>query len=104
MSWCYLFIAGVFEISWAIGLKLSNGFTNFGISVVTVIGMILSYYFLALALKDIPLGTSYAVWTGMGIIGTAIFGMLVLNEPVNILRILCISMILFGIAGLKFLS
>lgn len=76
MYWFYLLIAGIFEIAWAIGMKLSDGFSNVTISILTVVGMILSFYFLSLALKNIPLGTAYAVWTGIGTIGTVILGMM----------------------------
>lgn len=104
MSWIYLLIAGLFEISWAIGLKLSNGFTHLWFSILTIIGMILSFYFLSVALKNIPLGTAYAVWTGIGTIGTVILGIILFKEPASALRFVCIGMILFGITGLKLLS
>lgn len=104
MNWIYLFIAGFFEIAWAIGLKLSCGFTNFWISVLTVTGMIASFYFLALSLKNIPLGTAYAVWTGIGTIGTVILGILLFKEPLTALRVICIIFIISGITGLKLLS
>ena len=104
MAWLVLLIAGLFEISWAIGLKYSNGFTNPTASVLTVIGMIASFYFLALALKNIPLGTAYAVWTGIGTIGTVILGIILFKEPVSIMRITCIMLIVCGITGLKLLS
>ena len=103
MTWIYLFIAGFFEISWAIGLKMSEGFSNLGISILTIIGMVLSFYFLALALKEIPLGTAYAIWTGIGTIGTVIFGIILFKEPATILRFICIGLILTGIIGLKLL-
>lgn len=83
---------------------MSDGFTKPLISIITAIGMILSYYFLALALKNIPLGTAYAIWTGIGVIGTVIFGIFLFNEPATLMRFICISMILFGIIGLKILS
>lgn len=104
MAWLNLFIAGLFEIAWAIGMKYSEGFTKPFISVLTVAGMILSFYFLSNALKEIPLGTGYAVWTGIGAIGTAVLGMILFNESKDVLRILCICLIVAGIAGLKFLS
>ena len=104
MSWIYLLIAGLFEISWAIGLKLSNGFTHLWFSILTIIGMIFSFYFLSVALKNIPLGTAYAVWTGIGTIGTVILGIILFKEPASALRFVCIGMILFGITGLKLLS
>lgn len=104
MHWIYLLIAGLFEVLWALGLKLSNGFEHIIISIFTVIGMILSFYFLALALKYIPLGVAYATWTGIGTIGTVILGIILFNEPVNTIKILCILLVIFGIAGLKFLT
>ena len=104
MPWLYLFIAGLFEIFWAVGMKMSNGFTNLLISILTVIGMIASFYFLALALKNIPLGTAYAVWTGIGTIGTVILGIILFKKPVSIVRFLCIFLIISGITGLKVIS
>ena len=103
MYWFYLLIAGIFEIAWAIGMKLSDGFSNVTSSILTVVGMILSFYFLSLALKNIPLGTAYAVWTGIGTIGTVILGILLFKEPVTVMRIVCITFIISGITGLKFL-
>ena len=104
MEWINLFIAGFFEIFWAVGLKYSNGFSNLWISIVTIIGMILSFYFLALALKNIPLGTAYAVWTGIGTIGTALLGIILFKEPATVARIICILLIVCGITGLKLIS
>ncbi len=104
MAWIHLLVAGFFEVFWAIGLKMSHGFTNLWISILTVIGMIASFYFLALALKNIPLGTAYAVWTGIGTIGTIILGILLFKEPASILRLVCILLIVSGITGLKLLS
>jgi len=83
---------------------MSEGFSNLGISILTIIGMVLSFYFLALALKEIPLGTAYAIWTGIGTIGTVIFGIILFKEPATILRFICIGLILTGIIGLKLLS
>lgn len=104
MNWFYLIIAGMFEVAWAIGMKLSDGFSNLTISILTIIGMVASFYFLALALKNIPLGTAYAIWTGIGTLGTVILGILLFKEPVNVARIVCIIFILSGITGLKLLS
>lgn len=103
MEWLYLLIAGFFEISWAVGLKASDGFSHFWISVFTVIGMVASYYFLALAMKNIPLGTAYTVWTGIGAVGAVVFGIILFKEPLTAMRLLCITMIVSGIIGLKFL-
>lgn len=104
MEWIILLIAGLFEISWAIGLKYSHGFTQIVPSVLTVICMIASFYFLALALKSLPLGTAYAVWTGIGTIGTVILGIILFKEPVTAVRIFCIALIVSGITGLKIIS
>lgn len=104
MSWLYLLIAGIFEITWAVGLKLSNGFTHPVSSAVTIIGMIACYYFLAISLKEIPLGTAYAVWTGIGTVGTIILGIILFKEPVSLMRFLCIGLIICGITGLKILA
>ncbi len=104
MAWIYILIASVFEITWAIGLKFSNGFTKLFPSVVTVIGMILSYIFLSLGVKHLPVGTAYAVWTGIGAAGTAILGMFFFNESKDIIRIGFIFLIVIGIIGLKIYS
>ena len=104
MHWIYLLIAGLFEISWAVGLKFSHGFTQVIPSVLTVLGMIASFYFLALALKNLPLGTAYAIWTGIGTIGTVIFGIILFKEPVTALRLFCVALIVCGITGLKLLT
>ncbi len=101
MEWIYLLIAGLFEISWAIGMKMSNGFTHPLISGLTIVGMVASFYFLSLALKNIPLGTAYAVWTGIGTMGTVILGIILFKEPSTVMRFFCIFLILTGITGLK---
>ena len=104
MEWIYLLTAGLFEISWAIGLKYSHGFTLILPSILTVICMIASFYFLSLALRSLPLGTAYAVWTGIGTIGTVFLGILLFKEPVTPVRLLCISLVICGITGLKIIS
>ncbi len=104
MEWIILLIAGLFEISWAIGLKFSHGFTQFIPSVITVLCMIASFYFLALALKSLPLGTAYAIWTGIGTLGTVILGIILFKEPATAMRLACIGLILCGITGLKLLT
>lgn len=104
MEWIILLIAGLFEISWAIGLKFSHGFTQFIPSVITVLCMIASFYFLALALKSLPLGTAYAIWTGIGTLGTVILGIILFKEPATAIRLACIGLILCGITGLKLLT
>ncbi len=104
MHWIILLIAGLFEISWAVGLKFSHGFTQIIPSIITVICMVASFYFLALALKHLPLGTAYAIWTGIGTIGTVIFGIILFKEPVTAIRLLCIGLIISGITGLKLIT
>ncbi|OXX83443.1 hypothetical protein AVM15_10890 [Paraclostridium benzoelyticum] len=104
MKWLVLVIAGIFEVWWAVGLKYSEGFTKLVPSVLTVIGMIASFYFLSLALKELPLGTAYAIWTGIGTIGTVILGMFLFKEPIDFVRLVCIGFIVAGIIGLKLVS
>jgi quaternary ammonium compound-resistance protein SugE len=104
MAWIYLFTAGVLEIGWAIGLKYTEGFTRLWPSVATLLAMIGSFGLLAEALKTIPLGTGYAVWTGIGAVGTAVIGMAFFGESREVLRILCLLLIIGGVAGLRFAS
>lgn len=104
MAWVYLFIAGIFEVVWAIGLKHSHGFTKLIPSIVTIGGMMISFYLLALATKTLPIGTAYAVWTGIGALGTVILGIVLFHEPVNLMRVLFLFLILIGIFGLKLTS
>ena len=101
MGWTYLFIAGIFEVAWAIGLKYTNGFTKLVPSIWTLATMALSILFLALSIKTLPLGTAYAVWTGIGTLGVVILGIFLFNEPAHALRFLFIALIVAGIAGLK---
>jgi quaternary ammonium compound-resistance protein SugE len=104
MAWVYLLVAGIFETAWAIGLKYSAGFTRLGPSIFTILTMAISLYLLALALRTLPVGTGYAVWTGIGTVGAAILGILLFNESREIARILCILLIVAGIIGLKLTS
>ncbi|HUG27933.1 MAG TPA: quaternary ammonium compound efflux SMR transporter SugE [Gemmatimonadales bacterium] len=99
--WTLLLIAGLFEVGWAIGLKYSHGFTRLTPSLLTVVAMAISLFLLGKALRDIPVGTGYAVWTGVGAVGTAILGIVLLNEPRDLARLACIALIVLGIAGLK---
>ena len=101
MYWIYIFIASIFEICWAVGLKYSDGFTQLKASIFTVITMILSYVFLAMGVKELPIGTAYAVWTGIGALGTALYGMYFFDEPKDVIRLLFILFIIVGIIGLK---
>jgi quaternary ammonium compound-resistance protein SugE len=104
MSWIYLTIAGIMEIVWAVGLKYSNGFTNLWPSVVTVVSIILSFFLFAKSLKTIPIGTGYAVFTGIGAAGTAAVGMIFLDESVSVMKIFFITLMIISIIGLKYVS
>jgi quaternary ammonium compound-resistance protein SugE len=101
MAWINLFVAGLLEIGWAVGLKYTEGFTRLKPSVLTVLAMIASFALLAQALKTIPIGTAYAVWTGIGAAGTAIIGMAFFGESREVLRMVCIALIIAGVLGLK---
>jgi Membrane transporters of cations and cationic drugs len=104
MNWIVLIIAGFFEMGWAVGLKYSEGFTKPLPSIFTLVGMVASFYFLSLALKSFPLGTAYAIWTGIGTVGTVILGVILFKEPFDLIRFLCIGLIVLGIIGLKIVS
>ncbi|AMJ39644.1 DMT family transporter [Anaerotignum propionicum] len=104
MKWVYLMIAGVCEVGWALGLKYTDGFTKLMPSILTIAGMIASFYFLSLTLKELPLGTAYAIWTGIGTVGTVFLGILLFKEPIDIVRLICIGFIVVGIIGLKIVS
>jgi quaternary ammonium compound-resistance protein SugE len=104
MAWIYLLISGVFEIGWAIGLKATNGFKNFWPICYTLATGTGSLYFLGLALRDLPAGSAYAAWTGIGAVGVVVISVIYFHEPVTPARLLCISLILFGVLGLKLTS
>jgi len=104
MPWLYLVLAGVLEVVWAVGLKYSEGFTRLWPSLVTGVAMVASFWLLATALKSIPLGTGYAIWVGIGAVGTALLGMVIFKEPATVARLVCIGLILAGIVGLKLAS
>lgn len=104
MAWIYLIIAGVFEVIWAIGLKYSQGFTKLFPSLITLGGMVVSFFLLSLAIKSLPIGTAYTIWTGIGALGAVLLGIFLFNEPVNSLRIVFLCLILVGTLGLKFTS
>ncbi len=99
-----LFVAGIFEIVWAVGLKMTEGFSRLIPSIVTVAGIIASFFFLAIALKKLPLSIAYAIWTGIGTMGTVIIGIFYFHEPTDIAHIICVGLILCGIIGLRILS
>lgn len=102
MAWVYLLVAAVFEVGWAVGLKATHGFTRFWPSVFTAAAMVVSLVLLAFAVRSIPISTGYAVWTGLGAVGTALLGILVYSEPVTAWRIVCLLLIVAGVVGLKF--
>lgn len=104
MAWVILLVAGLFEIGWAIGLKYSQGFTKFWPSVATVVSMAASLALLGLALRTLPLGTAYAIWTGIGAVGTVLLGIVLFEEPATAGRLTCASLIVAGIVGLKLLT
>lgn len=104
MAWVYLVIAGLFEVVWAVGIKYTEDFTKLTYSVLTLSAMALSMFFLSKALKTLPIGTAYAVWTGIGVLGTVIIGILFLDEPHGLFRLLCIFLLIIAILGLKITS
>jgi quaternary ammonium compound-resistance protein SugE len=104
MAWTYLFFAGLFEIGWEIGLKYTDGFTRLTPTLLTVASMVISLGLLGLALKTLPVGTAYAIWTGIGTVGTAVLGIYLLGEPATVIRLVCIGLIVSGIVGLKLVA
>lgn len=104
MPWLHLIIAGLLEVAWAIGLKQTEGWTRLLPSVTTALLMMASFFFLSLALRSLPLGTAYAIWTGIGAVGTALIGIIVFDEPRTAARLVCIVLIVAGIVGLKLTS
>ncbi len=101
MAWFLLFLAGLFEIGWAVGLKYTDGFTRLTPTILTVISMVISIALLGLAVKTLPMGTAYAVWTGIGTVGTVLLGIWLLGDPATLVRLACIGLLVAGIAGLK---
>ncbi len=104
MEWAYLILAGILEIFWAACLKLSNGFTILKFSILTIVGMVFSFIFLAQATKILPLGTSYAIWTGIGALGSVIIGIILFKEVFTLPKVLFVTLLLIGIIGLKITS
>lgn len=104
MQWIFLLIAGLFEVVWAVELKMSENFSKLVPSAVTVVGLIASMYFLSLSLKELPIGTAYAIWTGIGTAGTLIFSIVWFREAITLPQVLCVMMIIGGVVGLKVLS
>ena len=104
MAWVYLVVAGLFECGWAVGLKYTEGFTKLIPSLLTVSAMVISFWLLSIAMKTIPVGTAYAIWTGIGAVGVAILGMVLFGESRDIMRVICLLLIVSGIVGLKLVS
>jgi len=104
MAWVVLFVAGLFEVGWAVGLKYTDGFTRPWPTAATAVALVLSMGLLGVALRTLPLGTAYAVWTGIGSVGTAVLGIVLFREPATALRLTCIGLIVAGIVGLKLAS
>ncbi|WP_309089622.1 quaternary ammonium compound efflux SMR transporter SugE [Phenylobacterium sp.] len=104
MAWVILFFAGLFEIGWAVGLKYTEGFTRIGPTIFTAVSLIASMGLLGVAVRSLPLGTAYAVWTGIGAAGTVILGIILFKEPATVARLACVGLILSGILGLKLLT
>jgi quaternary ammonium compound-resistance protein SugE len=104
MAWVILFVAGLFECAWAVGLKYSEGFSRPVPSALTIAAMLVSFWLLSIAMKSVPVGTAYAVWTGIGAAGVAVAGMLLFNESRDLARLFCIFLIIAGAAGLRVLA
>ena len=104
MHWLMLLLAGTFEVLWAYSMKLSEGFSKLLPSIVTIVGYILSAVFLSIALKKLPLGTAYAMWTGFGIVGTTLLGIFMFHESISLPQMICVVLIVSGIVGLKVLT
>ncbi len=104
MAWTYLVIAGLLECAWAIGLKFTMGFTRFWPSLFTILSMVISFWLLSSAMRSIPVGTAYAVWTGIGTVGVAVLGMAIFGESRDLMRVICLLLIVSGILGLKLVS
>jgi len=104
MAWVILFVAGLFEIGWAVGLKYTDGFTRLVPTALTAVSLAASMGLLGLAVRSLPIGTAYAVWTGIGAVGTAVLGIVLFREPATAMRLVCLGLIVSGILGLKFLT
>ena len=104
MAWIALFVAGLFEVGWAIGLKYTEGFTRLVPTILTIVSMVISLGLLGVALKSLPVGTAYAIWTGVGTVGTAVLGMILFGKSAAALRLACIGLIVAGIVGLKLVT
>lgn len=104
MNWVILVLAGIFEVSWAVGLKYTEGFTRLVPSLLTALGLLISMTLLGIALRTLPLGTAYAIWTGIGTIGTVIAGVILFGDSISPMRLVCAGLIVVGILGLKFAS
>jgi quaternary ammonium compound-resistance protein SugE len=101
MAWVILVVAGLFEVGWAIGLKYTEGFTQLGPTIWTVLAMVISLWLLGIAMRSLPVGTAYSIWVGVGAVGTVILGIVLLGEPANAARLMSVALIIAGIVGLK---
>jgi quaternary ammonium compound-resistance protein SugE len=101
MAWLLLIIAGLLEIVWAVGMKYSLGWTRLWPSVITIVTIMVSVYLLSVSMRDLPVGTAYAVWVGIGAVGAALLGILLFNEPVTLMRVACLGLIIAGVIGLR---
>ncbi|ACG76654.1 small multidrug resistance protein [Phenylobacterium zucineum HLK1] len=104
MAWVILFVAGLFEVAWAVGLKYTEGFTRIGPTIFTAVSLAASMGLLGMAVRSLPLGTAYAIWTGIGALGTVILGIVLFKEPATVARLFCVGLILAGIVGLKLVT
>ncbi len=104
MAWIILFVAGLFEVGWAIGLKYTEGFTRFWPTIGTVVAIVISMGLLGIAMRTLPVGSAYAIWTGIGAVGTVILGIVLFGEPATLVRLACVGLIVTGILGLKLTS
>ena len=104
LAWVLLVVAGLLEIVWAVSMKASQGFTKLHFAAITLVAAALSFWLLGLAMRQLPVGTAYAVWTGIGVVGATVLGIALLGEPLSVMRIGCIALIVVGILGLKFLA
>ena len=104
LAWVLLVVAGLLEVVWSVSMKASHGFTKHRFTAITLVAAALSFWLLGLALRELPVGTAYAVWTGIGVVGAAILGIVLLGESLSVARVGCIALIVVGILGLKFLG
>ncbi len=104
MSWAILFVAGLFEVGWAVGLKYADGFTRLWPTILTVVAMLISLWLLGIAMRSLPVGTAYGIWVGIGAVGTVLLGIVLFGEPVSAGRLVSVAALIVGIVGLKLTS